>query len=631
MNGFFDRLFSSGGFVPHGYCLAWDGPLLWTLVISNLLIGLAYYSIPLAIWWFLRSQKKVQFNWMFAMFGVFIMACGTTHILDVINIWMPIYRLDALVLILTAAASVATAVLLWPMIPEAVAFLKDRQMALEKLQEANFRLRQSFDELNDSSRRLRIRERELRTTISNAPIGMAIVELNGRFRVVNESLGDMLGYTVDELTQLRFQDITYELDLDASLTRADDLIAGVSNSYRQEKRYRHKSGHPIVVQLDVSLLRDEQGAPLHFIAQIQDITERKQFEQKLHDNNLKLESSLSQIIRWNREISALSELSKTLQYCNSLDELGTAFGSFAEVLFSPHSGTLYVIGCDDEQLTPLVRWGRPPDGDDQTFNCWSCWGMRTGQPRWSDQADGQRCDHVHRADGELALCLPLRIQGSQIGLLCLYPDPAHLSSNDDEAREELLRLAVMAADRIDIGIANIRLRETLREQTVRDPLTGLYNRRHLDDTLLREISRARRSGEPLSLLMMDVDHFKRINDGRGHDFGDRALRLISQTLIDACRGSDLVFRYGGEEFAVLMPGLSPEDAEQKAAELRQRITAAGELLLDQGPHGLTVSVGIASFPDTADSPQNLLQRADCALYQAKHNGRNCVAVSPGTT
>jgi len=628
MSDFLDQLFSSGGFIPHGYCLAWDGPLLWTLVVSNLLIGLAYYSIPLAIWWFLRSQQKIQFNWIFVMFGLFIMACGTTHILDVINIWTPVYRLDALVLIVTAAVSVATAVLLWPMIPEAIAFLKDRQVALEKLQEANFRLRESFDELDESSRRLRIRERELRTTISNAPIGMAIVELGGRFQVVNEALCNMLGYTSEELTQLRFQDITPDTDLDANLTRANDLIAGFSGSYRQEKHYRHKSGHYIDVQMDVSLLRDEQGAPLHLIAQIQDITERKQLEKKLRDNNLKLESSLSQIIRWNREISALSELSKTLQYCDSLDELGTAFGSIAEALFSQHAGTLYVIGRDDDELTPLVRWGQPSDGHDQAFNCWNCWGMRTGQPRWSDQGDGQHCDHVHLADGGLALCLPLRIQGSQIGLLCLYPDPAHLPPSDVEGREELLRLAIMAADRIDIGIANVRLRETLREQTVRDPLTGLYNRRHLDDTLQREISRARRSGEPLSLLMMDVDHFKRINDRRGHDFGDRALRLISQTLTDACRGSDLVFRHGGEEFAVLMPGLSPEDAEQKAAELRQRITAAGEQLLDQGPHGLTVSVGIASFPDTADSPQNLMQRADRALYQAKHNGRNCVAVSP---
>lgn len=621
------QLFAERGFVPHGHCLNWNGPLLWTSVVSNLLIGLAYYSIPLAIWSFLKRQRDFRFNWMLMMFGVFIMACGTTHWLDVVNIWVPVYRLDAAVLLVTATASVVTAVLLWPLIPEAVAFIDQRRRIQEKLQETNHQLLRSLEKLDSNSRSLRERERELALTIESAPIGMAVAGLDGGFQIVNQALCAMLGYRREELLGKRFQDITHDEDVAASFDHFYDLLDDEVKHYTLEKRYLSKSGQAIEAQIDVSLLRSEQGKPLRFIVQIQDVSERKRLERALRENNAKLEISLSQIMRRNREITILSELSRTLQYCVSEQEMAVALRSVSGELFAGYTTRLYALEVAGDALVPLKADGA--DAAIHDFDRAACWAMRSGQLRWSDERDGLHCEHL--LDGKCgdvtALCVPMSVQGMAVGLLCLIAQPATADPASLESREPLESLALMTADRIGIALANLRLRNTLRQQSIRDPLTNLHNRRHLDEVLPRELKRAQRDGVPVSLLMIDVDHFKRINDGWGHDFGDQALKLVANTLAGACRGSDLVCRYGGEEFVVLMPEADTANAVAKAEEIRRRVLVAGKELINERDHSLTLSIGVATYPHHAHTAGELLQAADDALYRAKQLGRDQVLMS----
>ena len=189
------------------------------------------------------------------------------------------------------------------------------------------------------------------------------------------------------------------------------------------------------------------------------------------------------------------------------------------------------------------------------------------------------------------------------------------------------RLTRTLAEQLELALANFRLRETLREQSTRDQLTGLFNRRFMEESLERELRRARREGYSLGLLMMDLDHFKQFNDGFGHAAGDLAMHLVGNFLGGAVRGDDVACRYGGEEFVVILPKASLEDTRRLGETLREGLKA-----LRVEPSGLrlpalTVSVGVACSPDHGETREQLLQAADSALYRAKAAGRDQVVVA----
>lgn len=172
--------------------------------------------------------------------------------------------------------------------------------------------------------------------------------------------------------------------------------------------------------------------------------------------------------------------------------------------------------------------------------------------------------------------------------------------------------------------------QRLRAQAVRDPLTGLYNRRYLEESLAREESRAKRSGQPLSMMMIDIDHFKRCNDTFGHAAGDEVLRAISRCMESLARTEDILCRYGGEEFVLVMTNTAMSMLQQRADALRAGVPKLN-IEYDRKPIGpITLSIGLAIFPDCGDSIHAVLQAADAALYQAKTTGRDRVVIGgPG--
>jgi diguanylate cyclase (GGDEF)-like protein len=195
------------------------------------------------------------------------------------------------------------------------------------------------------------------------------------------------------------------------------------------------------------------------------------------------------------------------------------------------------------------------------------------------------------------------------------------------AREHKRDMARALADQIALAISNIRLRETLHRQSIRDPLTGLFNRRYLEESLQREVARAERTARPLALLMLDVDHFKRFNDSYGHEAGDAVLRALGRLLRQSVREGDIACRFGGEEFVVLLPEATLETAQERAERIRDearriRIHREGRYL-----DPVSVSFGVAIYPDHGVSAETLLAAADAALYRAKSSGRDRVMVS----
>lgn len=182
------------------------------------------------------------------------------------------------------------------------------------------------------------------------------------------------------------------------------------------------------------------------------------------------------------------------------------------------------------------------------------------------------------------------------------------------------------AENIALALANFRLQQSLREQSIRDPLTHLFNRRYLEESLNLELARANRSEAPLGLMMIDVDHFKRFNDTFGHDAGDAVLRAVGQALPGQVRAGDVVCRYGGEEFTVILPGADLDLTLKRAEEIRQAVMALAVRHQKQSLAQVTVSIGVAARALHGDTAESLLASADAALYRAKANGRNRVEI-----
>jgi len=215
-------------------------------------------------------------------------------------------------------------------------------------------------------------------------------------------------------------------------------------------------------------------------------------------------------------------------------------------------------------------------------------------------------------------------QGETLGVLHIsFPHTGR--QLDDLASQQ--RLGVTVAGQIALSLASLRLRETLRDQSIRDALTGLFNRRFMQESLERETIRARRKNHPLSLLFLDIDHFKRFNDTFGHDAGDFVLQSIAELLRSFFRGDDVACRCGGEEFAVILPESSSRNAALRADELRAAVKALKLQYKDTRLGPISISVGVAAFPEQCTTPEELLKVADQCLYQSKTLGRDRVTVA----
>lgn len=326
------------------------------------------------------------------------------------------------------------------------------------------------------------------------------------------------------------------------------------------------------------------------------------------------------------DLQQLNNLNASLLSCTDHGEACRIIGHFLQRLFPDVAGALYLYRSSRNVLEQHGGWGQLTGDVPPRILSEECWALRRGTlHQWRDRGD-LACAHYgadqHRHP---SLCLPMMALGETLGLL--YVQGTSVAADHegffDAARLQLLQTT---ASQIASAVANLNLRAALHSQSIRDPLTGLYNRRYLEETMQREEMRARRSGQPMSIVMADIDHFKQYNDTQGHQAGDSLLQSFGEVLGRVVRDEDIACRYGGEEFILVLPGAALEKAMQRAEEVR---TAVMRLRARQGGRSLpdvTASFGVASFPQHGDQWRDVLRQADQALYAAKQQGRNrCVA------
>ncbi len=443
------------------------------------------------------------------------------------------------------------------------------------LSELRRKLRYSNEELSSALATVQIADKEsresetrFRNTFDFASIGMAIVALDGKWLQANKALCELLGYTESQLKELSFQDVTHPEDLESDLGQVSRALRGEIGNYQMEKRYVHKDGHYVRALLNVSVMRDGEGAPVQFIAQIQDITSREQAQQALRESEERFRSTFDHAsvgimhTSLDRRILVLNH-----KFCEMV-------GYSAEEL---QQGSVRKIHHPEDSDADQHLEKQLLAGQIENFSFEKRYIRKNGTVFW----------------GNRTVSLVRDATGQPKYFIRVIED---ISARKD-AEEKLLHLAHF------------------------DTLTDLPNRAMFHDRLTQALLQARRRNELVGIVFLDLDRFKLVNDTLGHAMGDLLLQKMARRLSVTVRPGDTVGRLGGDEFAIILGDLrSPADASLVAQKILKAL--ASPFRLDSHERHVTTSIGISLYPDHGDDNDVLLKAADSAMYAAKEKGRN---------
>jgi diguanylate cyclase (GGDEF)-like protein/PAS domain S-box-containing protein len=381
-----------------------------------------------------------------------------------------------------------------------------------------------------------------------------------------------------------------------------------------------KDGTRFDVALTISPVQDRAGKIVAMSTIARDITQRKQAEEALRE-------SLDKLERRTHQLRLLTEMGHLLQASSTPADAYAVTARFTQSLIPATAGALYVYSAQTKDLEIVKRWGESLPDEPEFITPDQCWGLRTGRVHFVEDAQASLlCRHLPDPPPACYLCAPMMAHGETYGLLHLrLAQPPAGSAGEASAKSvELPWPATSIAEQLALAVANMNLREALRAQSIRDPLTGWFNRRYMEETLERELSRAARNRRPLAVIMLDLDNFKQFNDTYGHEAGDLVLQHLCEMLKSHIRSEDVACRLGGDEFVLLLPDTTAQLASQRAEELRQAVAHMDVQYQGRLLEPMALSFGVATFPENGRTLKDLLRASDNALFRAKDEGRDAV-------
>jgi len=343
-----------------------------------------------------------------------------------------------------------------------------------------------------------------------------------------------------------------------------------------------------------------------------EIATHEKLEGELAESRSTLASQVDRLNQRNTQVQLLNEVGDMLQACLTPEEAYPIISLHAPQLLPGTAGALYVHDVQQDLYSSLAEWGETPPAA-AAFKAEDCWALRRGKVHAVMGAAPTTCRHASGETSGGSICIPLSASGKSIGLM-------HVTGHNEEG----LAFAVSVAEHVGLALSNLMLRSDLRQLSIHDPLTGLFNRRYMEETLEIEIRRAERTERPIGVIMLDLDHFKTFNDRFGHAAGDELLRALGKLIRARLRAGDIACRYGGEEFVLILPDATGEGALQRAEDIRQKVQGLDVRYLDTPLGQVTVSLGVAMWPGDGRARGEILSAADAALYRAKGEGRNRV-------
>jgi len=420
--------------------------------------------------------------------------------------------------------------------------------------------------------------------------------------------------------------------------RYEDLPLKTKSGKTQEVEFvsnAYESDNERVIQCNI---RDITARKAHedVLAAAHELLKKAVIEQAT--TQVAMKQSMKELSDRNLEFSLLSEMADSIQSCVLLEEAYRVVARFSVQFFPETQGVLYTTKLGGNGVGLAIAWGGTISGDNE-FSPNECVGLRRARVHASNKDNADKsssnltCQHLEQPPPAYYLCAPMIAYGEIQGVLHLRgleAKPGSAEKPPNPFDKSKFALAGTIADYVALALANLKLREALRQQSDHDPVTGLYSRRYMKEALDRELRCAIRDQRPLGIIMLDIDHFKKLNDSFGHDAGDALLSALGNFLKAKIRGNDIACRYGGEEFLIILPRIPLNECQTRAETLLEEIKCLEVKHAGQTLPRLSISAGISGYPDHGDLLDDLLKVADTALYSAKAAGRDCVVVGEKT-
>jgi diguanylate cyclase (GGDEF)-like protein/PAS domain S-box-containing protein len=470
-------------------------------------------------------------------------------------------------------------------------------------------------------------EKQFRAISAAAQDAIIMMDSDENITFWSEAAERIFGYHQNEALGKRIHDLVvppeYREKFRRALPRWRETGQGDVVGRTVELAALRKDGaeFPIELSLAATLIKGRWNA----VGIIRDITARKRAEEELRRANETLSGMVKTLEEQHRRNRDLGEMREFLQASSTSEEIGPVILRSMTKLFPGSAGALFLLSPSRTDLESVARWGDFPENEeDNVFAPDACWALRRGVVYMVDETGGLLCPHLKHPPSAGYVCLPLMAKGDVLGLLHIRNRAEGKSGDTARMVRPWEDVSATLSEMLSLSLSNIRLRETLSNQSIRDPLTGLFNRRYMEENFQREILRAARKEEPIGVVMIDIDHFKTFNDLQGHAAGDRVLVELAGFLQSRMRGADIVCRYGGEEFILILPECTLDNAIRRADQL---VADARQMTVQDGGHALgriTLSMGVAAYPAHGTNPAILLAAADAALYKAKQTGRDRV-------
>lgn len=496
-------------------------------------------------------------------------------------------------------------------------------------------------QLEQSSEQLQTSEKGFRSIFENSVEGIFQFDMEGNLLKVNPSFVSMTGHSSGQ--SMLEDKLNFRKDIIVKKELWNELLEAIISEKKVkglEIQIRRKSGAVFWCLLNArGIYAPDEDTIIKIEVFLSDIDAKKvaqegqekimeDLESMVSERTVELSTRIAELEQRNQLNRALGEMADMLQSCRGIEETYPVIKQYLSKLFPGDNCALFLHDKNKQLIDRVVPAATKHDPFNAMTNE-SCWALRQGKTYLFREMDQElACDHVEEAPHGY-LCLPLIAHGVTIGLL--HINFCEMDSRDKKKLNEILerkrRLSSRLAEHLSLALANLRLQEELKLKSIQDALTGLANRRHMEEIMQRQFYRLLRYNTPCSIIMLDVDHFKKFNDTYGHDMGDYVLQELAGYLKENTRGEDLACRYGGEEFIIIMVNTDNDEAVKKARKMCKEISEVIAIPhLSETLH-VTVSMGVATSPKHGRNTAELIKSADTALYRAKENGRNRVEIA----
>ncbi|MEH1921565.1 diguanylate cyclase [Nostoc sp.] len=573
-------------------------PIYWNCIIAHGITAFSYFGIPTVIGVFFAKTKATipsKFWLAFLLSGGFVLFCGFHHLLAIFEPYMPVSLLHLGVLDVMAFISLSALLYL---IPTAYLVVK----AIAKSQE--------------DTRELQRSQQMQQLFLDQGPFGAYIKDDQSRVLYYNQEIQSR--FSVDPQEWLGKTDSEFLPDPEEGrrVMENDQVVLKTVRPLKLIEQVKIRGNNQPCYWLSFKFPFSDYATGANRIGGISiDITETIEAQRSLTDLNRQLAEKTLELEAKKREIISLSDMADMLYSCESENEVYKVVALTCSKLFPNISGSIYIISNSKNYVQMNSFWGGERSSK-EIFSLSDCWALRRGKLNLlSPRNSGLMCSHLIQPVSGTHLCVPLFAQGEVVGIL-------HIDALEEISPEDQQIIEIIART-LGIALNNLSIKQRLTHDNLRDGMTQLFNQSYMQSITEQRLAEAERSGQPLSIIFLDIDNFKSYNSRYGHLTANIVLQGLAKLLLKSIRSFDIACRWGGEEFVVVMPNITLETLRKRVEQLRLDVEQMQLKDSDQILEGITASFGIA-VSEPGITVNDFLNRANQAMLEAKRTGKNRV-------